>query len=77
MTTARVIPFFPHRVGRKAAVFGREPESPFRRFMDRRELTPREIGHRQAMLAHLYKQRADPKVGPMQPATANGGAGYR
>jgi hypothetical protein len=59
MTTARVIPFFPHAVGRREAQGGREPQSPFRHLMHRRELTPREIVHRRRMLATMYAKRAD------------------
>jgi hypothetical protein len=58
MTTARVLPFFPHRLGRTAGVGGREPESPFRHLTTRKVLSGRQIVHRQQMLAHLYNKRA-------------------
>ena len=66
MTTARVISFFPHAVGRRDETRGREPESPFRHLMDRRELSPREVVHRRQMLEVLYATRADPDGRPLQ-----------
>ncbi len=64
MTTARVIPFYPHAVGRPAGAGGREPVSPFEHLMERRTLTARQIVHRRQMLMLLYAKRADRKVGP-------------
>ena len=70
MTTARVIPFFPHAVGRREETPGREPESPFRHLMDRRELSAREVVHRRQMLAVLYAKRADGEGRPVQNASS-------
>jgi hypothetical protein len=60
MTTARVIPFHPHAVGRRQAEGGREPQSPFRKMVEKRSLTERQIVHRRRMLTFLYIKRADP-----------------
>jgi hypothetical protein len=65
MTTARVIPFFPHAVGRRESGKSREPQSPFRHLAERKELTPGEIVHRQRMLANLYAKRADLEGRPL------------
>jgi hypothetical protein len=64
MTTARVISFYPHVVGRRAEPRGPGPVSPFEHLMERRGLTPREIMHRQRMLWNLYAKRADVAIGP-------------
>ena len=57
MTTARVIPFFPHAVGRRPAGERHEPESPFRHLMEREWLTTRQVRHRREILK--YARRAD------------------
>jgi hypothetical protein len=65
MTTARVIPFYPHVVGRGRKAGGREPASPFTHLRQPRPLTPREVLHRQRMLDYLYAQGAG---APRRPA---------